>query len=62
MSALQDMVEMQQITDAVHVAPVPSKAMWEMTSALHVPLDLKYQVVRPRPQAQTPAFVEEMLR
>ena len=62
MSVLQDMAEMQRAADAQHVVPMPSKGPWEMTSALHVPLDLKYQVVRPRPQAQTPAFVEEMLR
>ena len=61
MSVLQDMAEMQQITDAAHVAPVPSKAMWEMTSVQHALLDLKLETRSQLPQAQTLVFVEGML-
>ena len=61
-SVLQDMAEIQRVMDAVNVVPMPSKFRLGTISALLVLLDLPFQVVRPRPQAQTLVFVEEMLR
>ena len=61
-SVLQDMAEIQRVMDAVNVVQVPSKFRLGTISALLAHLDLPFQVVRPRPQAQTLVFVEEMLR
>ena len=61
MSVLRDMAEMQRGADAQHVVLMPSKGPWEMTSALHVPLDLKLETRSQLPQAQTLVFVEGML-
>ena len=63
MNALQGMVEILQLgqLDATLVAPVHSRVTWEMHSAHHVRLDLKSQVVKRRPQAQTLVSVEAML-
>ena len=61
-SVLRDMVEMQQVTDVVFVVPLPSKHHLAIISALLVHLDPPFQVVRPRPQAQTLVFVGQMLR
>ena len=47
--------------DAQLVEPVPLRRMQGIPSALRVRLDLPFQVVRPRPQAQTLVFVGQML-
>ena len=63
MSVLQDMEEMQQslALDAPLVALMPIRGLQGIPSALLVRLDPPFQVVRPRPQAQTLVFVDQML-
>ena len=63
-NAYQAMVVMQPIAmlAVVFVEPVPIRELQGIPSALLVLLDPPFQVVRPRPQAQTLVFVEEMLR
>ena len=62
-SVLPDMVEMPPhlVWAVVHAVPMPSRAMWEMLSALLVLVDLPFLEVRPRPRAQTLVFVGQML-
>ena len=62
-NAYQAMVAMQRIAMlvVVFVEMAPLRARREIPSVLHVLLELKSQTMRPRPQAQTPVFVEEML-
>ena len=63
-NAYRAMVAMQQIPMlvVVFVEMAPLRARREIPSVLHVLLELKSQAMRPLPQAQTPVFVEEMLR
>ena len=63
-NAYRAMVAMQQIPMlvVVFVEMAPLRARREIPSVLHVLLELKLATQSQLPQAQTPVFVEEMLR